>query len=74
MDSRVITDEPCGRHRIEGTSPAAHAAVARQREQDADRMENLRSLITQSLRSIEKQRRLADQMQEVLESAKPKGA
>ena len=72
MNSRVITDEPCGRHPFVTTPSVARAAVPRQREQDAG-MENLRSLVAQSLRSIEKQRRLADQMQEVLESAKPKG-
>ena len=59
MDSQVCIDidEPCGRgrHLIEGTSPEARAAVARQCEQDAG-WEKIHNLVTEALAMADRQR------------------
>ena len=62
MDSPISTDAPCGRHAlIEGTSPAARAAVEQQREQDAG-MGKIHNLITESQQLANKQRRLHEEI------------
>ncbi len=68
MDSPIITDEPCGRHRFEGTSPAAHAAVERQREIDAG-TGKARNLVPEILALVDRERSLIKEMQTLLEQS-----
>ncbi len=55
MDSRVITDEPCGRPRITHPPSVAREAVARQYEQDAG-WEKIHNLVTEAISMGDRQR------------------